>query len=51
MIYYSKISNGLTNIFKNYVVNVVTIKNNNLKVLLGNTTDGIKGDVFIYNAM
>jgi hypothetical protein len=42
MVFYPKISDGLTNIFKNYGVNIVTSKNNNLKALLGTTKDKIE---------
>jgi len=39
MVFYLKISYSLTNIFKNYGVNIVTTKINNLRGLLGNTKD------------
>lgn len=49
MVFSTLISDNFLKIFKNYRVNKVTTKNNNLKPLLGNSKDQIeKGELSIF---
>lgn len=50
--YFPKISNNLIKLFKNYGINLISFKNNNLKTIMGNINnklwDGVNLVYIVY---